>query len=241
VVMVNGPISEEIGIGCEQGAAGKGYHANGSLGYAINLIAYTVGGSKPPTIDKSTLASPSDYVCWVFGENEASLPPGWEPLHVDQGFKKADSVVTVMCSYPPIENIDHWSINTEEHLRWWSYLVNPIHNIGGSCKSDFMKQSPIVALGPEHAQLIASKGWTKDKFRQELWKQSRIPLSAYPSQCAEMEILEDTYGPVTSESIIPITIKPEQFLIVIAGGVGKHSHYFPPFFRAFPASRLIKK
>lgn len=240
IVIVNGPVVKEIGIGCEQGAAGKGYHANGSIGYAINLIAYTVGGSRPPMIDRSTLASPSDYVCWVFGENEYALPEGWNPLHVARGFKNSDSVVTVMASYPPAENMDHWSASVEEHMRWWSHIVSPLQNMGGPSVPQVMEQNPIIALGPEHAHLIALTEWSKDDFRKAFWEQTRIPLSVWPSACGQERLIE-ILGPVTDDSLIPITLKPEQFLIVIAGGDGKQSHYFAPFPGSFPVSKLVKK
>jgi hypothetical protein len=241
VVIVNGPIIKEIKLASGQGAAGKGYQANGSIGYAINLIAYIVGGSKPPLIDKSTLGSPADYVCWVFGENEDRLPTGWEPLHVDRGFKRTDSVVTVVACYPPVANIDHWSITPEEHLRWWSNLISPNMGMGGPNNPRAMTLNPIVALGPEHAELIASAGWTKNMFRQALWEQVHIPLSAWPNDRTKMEEFVNIFGPVTSESMIPITLKPEQIVIVIAGGDGKHSHYFAPFVSSQVTSMLITK
>ena len=240
IVIVNGPVVKEIGIGCEQGAAGKGYHANGSIGYAINLIAYAVGGSRPPMFDRSTLASPSDYVCWVFGENENALPEGWKPLHVERGFKHSDSVVTVMASYPPAENMDHWSASVEEHMRWWSHIVNPLQNMGGPSVPQVMEQNPLIALGPEHAHLIASGKWSKDDFRKAFWDETRIPLSVWPSACGR-ERLAEMLGAATDDSLIPITLKPEQFLIVIAGGDGKQSHYFAPLPGSFPVSRLIRR
>ncbi len=242
VVIVNGPIIKEIGLACEQGAAGKGHHPNGAIGYAINLIAYTVGGSKPPSLDKSTLGSPADFVCWVFGENEDKLPSGWEPLHVERGFKKTDSVVTVMSSYPPLDNADHGSVTPEEHVRWWSHMISPLLSIGGSHQPITMHQNPIVAVGPEHAQLISSAGWTKNDFRKALWEQARIPLSVWPSAFSDVKKLEDELGgPITPESMIPIVLKPENFCIVLAGGAGKHSHYFPPFVGSFTNSKLVMK
>ena len=240
IVIVSGPVAKEIGIGCGQGAAGKGYHANGSIGYAINLIAYAVGGSRPPMFDRSTLASPSDYVCWVFGENDRALPEGWKPLHVERGFKHSDSLVTVMASYPPAENMDHWSTSAEEHLRWWGHIVNPLQNMGGPCVPQVMEQNPIIALGPEHAHLIGSTKWSKDDFRKAFWEQTRIPLSAWPSACGR-ERLTEMLGPVTDDSLVPITREPEQFLIVIAGGDGKQSHYFAPLPGSFPVSKLIRR
>ncbi|MFC1986587.1 UGSC family (seleno)protein [Chloroflexota bacterium] len=241
IIIVNGPVIKEIGIASDQGAAGKGYHANGSIGYAINLIAYMVGGSRPPSVDKSTLGSPGDYVCWVMGENEDKLPPGWEPMHVERGFKKSDSVVTVMVGYPPPDNIDCWSVTPEEHLSWWGHLINPMMNVGGPCSPSSMQLNPIVVIGPEHAELIASAGWTKDDFRQALWEQARIPMSAWPSDCPKMEELVDYLGSLTPESMIPITFKPEQFVIAISGGDGKHSYYFAAFPGSFVISKLVTK
>lgn len=239
VVIVNGPVVGRIGLASEQGAAGKGHRANAAIGYAINLIAYIVGGSKPPAVDKSTLGGPGDFVCWIFGENESRLPPGWAPLHIDRGFKKLDSVVTVVNTYPPVDNIDHWSVTPEEHLRWWSHLINPMMSIGGPCNILTMDKNPIVALGPEHAQLIASAGWSKERFRQLLWEQARLPLSVWPAGCRDTNELAEKLGPLTSGSLIPITFRPEQFLVVVAGGDGKQSHYFPQFPPSLAASRLV--
>ena len=133
LVIVNGPIVFEVGIASRQGAAGSGHHANASIGYAINLIADIVGGSKPPSPDKSLLGGPGDFVCWIFGENQLALPQGWEPYHISRGFEKTDSVVTIMGIYPPVDNIDHWSVTPEEHVNWWANLVTPLLSIGGPC------------------------------------------------------------------------------------------------------------
>jgi len=240
LVIVNGPIVKEIGLASTQGAAGKGHLANASIGYAMNSIAYAVGGSKPPSPDKGTLAAPSDFTGWVFGENEDALPKGWNPYHVDRGFKREDSVVTVMGIYPPVENIDHWSVTPAEHISWWAHLVTPMVDMGGPCSTMNMEQPVIVGMGPEHAQLIAEGGWTQDQFRRAFWEQARIPLKAWPSGCST-KILEDKFGPVTPDTLIPITLKPDLFYTVIVGGAGKHSHFFSPFPGCLPVSKIVKK
>lgn len=233
IVIVNGPLVQEIGLAHGQGAAGKGHHANGSIGYAINLIAYGVGGSRPPSMDRSTLASPTDFVCWVFGENEEALPDGWRPLNKDRGFVDGDSVVTVMAGYPPIENMDHWSATAAEHVGWWGRIVSPLQNMGGPPIPQILEQNPIIALGPEHAQLIASQGWEKEDFRRAFWKATRAPLSAWPP-AARGDRLGDAL-----DSLVPVTLRPEQLLVLIAGGDGKQSHYFAPLPGSFPVSRLV--
>jgi hypothetical protein len=241
LVIVNGPIIYEIGLASRQGAAGSGHHANASVGYAINLIADIVGGSKPPTPDKSLLGGPGDFVCWIFGENQLALPQGWEPYHVDRGFKKTDSVVTVMGIYPPVDNIDHWSLTPEEHVNWWANLVTPLLSIGGPCWITQMEQPHIIALGPEHAQLLAAAGWRKDQFKKAFWEKARIPFSAWPKGCPNTDLLMKKFGPVRVDTPIPITLRPEEFHMVIAGGAGKHSHFFAPFPGCFPVTKPVRK
>jgi hypothetical protein len=241
LVIVNGPVVKEIGLAYGQGSAGKGHHANASIGYAMNSIAYAVGGSKPPSTDKGTLAAPSDFTGWIFGENEDALPKGWQPFHVDRGFKRGDSVVTLMGIYPPIENIDHNSVTPEEHVNWWAHLATPMASIGGPCRPTQMEQPHIIGVGPEHAQLIAGGGWTKDQFKKAFWEKARIPFSAWPKGCPQPDLVEKMLGSANPDTPVPITIRPEYLEVVIAGGAGKHSHYFAPFPGCVPVSKLVTK
>ena len=241
LVIVNGPIVREIGIASSQGAAGAEHHANASIGYALNLIADVVGGSKPPSPDKSTLGAPSDFVPWIFGENEDRLPQGWAPFHVKRGFDKTDSVVTVMAIYPPVENIDHWSTTPEEHLTWWGHLATPLVSIGGPCWISQMDQIHLVGIGPEHAQLVADAGWTADQYRKAFWEKARLPFSVWPKGCPNVDLLTRKLGPLGPDTPVPITFSPDHIQTFIAGGAGKHSHYFAPFPGCFPVSVKVEK
>ena len=242
LVIINGPIVKEIGIASAQGAAGKMHQANASIGYALSLIALTVGGSKPPSPDKSTLGTPAQFVPWIFGENEDALPLGWEPFHVKRGFKKEDNVVTVMGIYPPVENIDHWSVTPEEHLTWWGHLATPLVSIGGPCWETQMEQVHIVGIGPEHAELVAGAGWSEEQYRRAFWEKARLPFSAWPKGCPNVDIVAKKLGiTLKPETMIPITYRPENIETVIAGGAGKHSHYFAPFPECFPVSVKVQK
>lgn len=235
IVIVNGPVVKELEVASAQGAAGKGHHSNVAIGYAINLIAYNVGGSRPPSVDKSTLGSPADLVSWVFGENEEALPEGWKPLHVDRGYKESDSVVTVLSSYPPVDQLDHWSSTPAEHMRWWKHTISPLLGVTRGAEL-----CPIVALGPEHAGLLASAGWSKADFKKALRHETRIPLSAWPAGCREIiGSVAASLGTIGPRSLLPIVLDPEQFQVVIAGGTGKHSHYFSPFSGSMTSSRLV--
>ena len=108
------------------------------------------------------------------------IPAGWDPLHVELGFKKSDNVVTVLACYPPVNNHDHRSVIPEEYVRYWSRLISPNMGAGGPSYPKVMQQSPIVALGYEHADLMASAGWSKDMFRKALWEQSKKDNIRFP-------------------------------------------------------------
>jgi len=241
LVIVNGPIVKEIGLAYSQGAASRMHHANASLGYAIDLIAAVVGGSKPPSPKKTTLGSPADYVAWVFGENEDALPRGWQPYHVDRGFKRTDSVVTVMGIWPPVNVVDLWSATPEELSNWYSHAVSPLLSIGGPCWISQMEQPHIIGLGPEHAEIYAKAGWTKDQIKKAIWEKTRIPFSSWARACPNQTAFKEKFGEVTPDTLVPITLKPEYLQIVVAGGKGQHSHYFAPFPSSSPVSKVITK
>lgn len=224
MLLINGPIIKALGIAYSQGAAGSGYHPNVSMGYAINLIGYVVGGSKPPDIDKSTFGSPCDCVAWVFGENEDANP--WEPYAVEHGFKPTDNVVTVKNVYPTVDMPAHTSTTPEEYLKWWSYVLNPLMHVPLCCSNE----PYFIVLCPEYAEMLSKAGWTKAMFRKTLWEITHAPLSAYSTGCDMCGIgpVPEALRPATPDTMIPITLKPEGIEIVVAGGAGKHSQYFAP-------------
>lgn len=241
LVIVNGPIIKEIGIASTQGAATRGHHANAAIGYAINLLAMVPGGSKPPQQKKATLGSPMDFVAWIFGENEAKLPKGWKTYAEDRGFKRTDSVVTLMGIWPGINVVDLWSASPEEHSTWFSRSVSPLNSVGGPCFSVQLTQPHIIGLGPEHLDMYVKQGWTKEQIAKAIWEKTRIPFSSWAKGCPEQVVFRQKFGEVTPDTLVPITLKPEYLQIVISGGAGQHSHYFAPFLKASPVSKIVKK
>jgi hypothetical protein len=240
LTIINGPIVKEIGLASDTGAAGKGHHANAAIGYAMNSILYTIGGSKPPETDKGTLAAPSDFTGWIFAENEDALPKGWTPFHVDRGFKKTDSVVTVQGIYPAVSNHDHASNTIPKQLKYWGNIISPLLSANDTCVPAASAVPSIIAIGPEHAQLLTSGGWNKQEVTKALWESIHLPLSSWPTGCTTENLEKGLGQKITPDTQIHLTKTPDTLWLMIAGGPGKHSHYFPPFLGCNPVSRLIK-
>jgi hypothetical protein len=221
--LVNGPIADELGLASGTGAAGLWYQPNTAIGYAIGLVSKIVGGSRPPHQDKSTLASPADLLNWTLAENEAENP--WTPLAVERGFAATDDVVTVKVVYPPIDIGDHQSETGADLLRYISRCINQPYVYA-------MRHQPVLlGLCPEHAATLADDGWTKDAIRAYLWENARYPAFVYAKPAWEAgsvapnaDFPDLRYG---SDTLLPIVARPEDIQIVVCGGAGKHSHFWP--------------
>ncbi|MBI4319292.1 MAG: hypothetical protein HY675_12450 [Chloroflexi bacterium] len=235
LVLVNGPIVREIELATGTGAAGLCYHANASIGYAIGLIAKIVGGSKPPDRDKSTMASPADLLHYVFGENESESP--WESYAVEHGFNKTDDVVTVKGVYQSLDVSEHNSPTGEGILNYTARSINQPYTYP-------LRHEPVL-LGwcPEHAAVLARDGYTKDSIRHYLWQHARYPSTVYAEpawergKCGPTEDFPDLgFG---SDTLLPIVARPEDFQMIVCGGAGKHSQFWPG--PKAMASRLVDR
>ena len=92
-------------------------------------------------------------------ERRRPAPKGWNPLHVDRGFKRApDSVVTVMGIYPPIENIRSLGRPPAEQMQWWKYLITPLMDVNGPCSPIEYKPTQNHRSGPGARPIYGVRG-----------------------------------------------------------------------------------
>lgn len=178
MVVFNGPVIQEIGMNTGIGALGPFNHANASIGRCWTLISKNLGGSgKPGETYLGSLGNPINYNNLCMPENEEGLPPGWNPLHVQKGFKKSDSVVSFF---------NGWSFS---NIAWYSPL--PQHEVIRGWLENFFsygtRQATLV-LDPIVAADVAAAGYkSKEAFARFLadntgtpgwlfWSQNRMAL-----------------------------------------------------------------
>ena len=228
LVIINGPIRKNLKINSGYGAFGPGTLANASIGRAIRLILLNVGGAIPGKVDKATHGQPGKYT-YVIGENEEQSP--WEPLSLERGFHREESTVTVIAGESPHNVNDHSSISGSGILTTIAGTLasqgnnNILYQMGG----------PIVVLGPEHAETIARDGYTKKEVKEFLFEKARIPKRAFSE-----EQQKQRFASLAEEALIPITAIPENIVVVVAGGAGKHSMVIPTFGNTAAMTKLIE-
>ncbi|MDX9820390.1 MAG: UGSC family (seleno)protein [Syntrophales bacterium] len=224
LVLVNGPLADFLEINASYNAMGQGKLANAVIGRAIRLVLTNIGGGTPGVLDRSTMGSPAKYA-FCFAENEEENP--WhQPLHVERGFPESTSTVTVCGVEGPHNVNDHGSRSAEEILQTiGGVLATPGTNqlyLGGE---------PLIALGPEHAAVIFRGGFSKNDVKRYLFKNARVPLNRISRGNMERFVKNwpERFKGLAEGDGVPIAEKPEDIMIVVCGGLGRHSAVIPTF------------
>lgn len=246
VIIINGPILDELAIGYSTCALGSHQPVNIALGYFINLLRVVIGGAVPPDFDKSSLGSRGDLVAIVLGENEKANP--WkESYAVEHGFKPSDNVVTAFSAYLGTNNSDHFSVRGEDLLNTLSIGIAGVGCGFTACLTQYDKPSTFgnevkyvfLFLNPEHANTIYKNFPTKRLVKEYLVKNVVAPYKTYASGLCKPP---ETFGPYDNDTMIPRFTQPESIHIVVAGGPGKQSQIWPAFPTCqHPVSVLVKE
>jgi hypothetical protein len=93
MMVVNGPVRNEIGMNCSSGALSPFNYANSVIGRAWTLLSINFGGAKIAENFTATTGNGVNYNNMCCGENEELSI--WEPFHVQKGFKPAESAVSL--------------------------------------------------------------------------------------------------------------------------------------------------
>ncbi len=215
LVIVNGPIRESLGMNSSSGAYGPGWRSNATIGRAVRLVLLNIGGGYPGTGDMSTQGAPSKYT-YCIAENEEANP--WLPLHVERGFQKDESTVTVLAGEPPHNINDHSGRSAEDILT----LVAGAMAVTGA-NNAYTGGQTLLALGPEHANTISIDGFDKLAISQWLSKHARIPLERYTH-----DTLMERFGRIP-DGPVPMVSSSDDLIIMVLGGPGKHTSWVPTF------------
>jgi len=164
--IVNGPIRNRLGINCQGNIFGPGHRPNATIGRAVRLIVLNVLEIRPHDLDQSTQGTPAKFSC-CFGENEEESP--WEPLHVEMGFPAEASTVTAQLIRSDL-HVEHRS--TQDPLHILHSLADSLSYSGGIYEAPPYNRNngAVVVMGPEHAQIVAAGGWTKQQVREFLYE-----------------------------------------------------------------------
>jgi len=207
--LVNGPVAEELEFNSGTGCLGPGNIANATIGRAIRLCLMNIAGAVPGIGDHATMGSPAKY-SYCFAENEEESP--WEPLHVERGLPEDSSAVTVLGMEAPHNVNDHRSQRAEDVL---DTIVHTAATAG--CNNSHVPGEMLVIMSPEHAQTVAGEGWSKADVKNYIHEKAvvSVELGDRGGRRLDKKWVKD--------DLVSITRSPEDVVVVVAGGVGRHT------------------
>ena len=126
MAVVNGPVREELKMNSGIGALGPFNQANAVIGRAWTLISLNLGGSgKPGEIYMGSQGNNLNYNNLCFAENEEELPKGWNPLHVQKGFKPGESVISTFLGWGITHPDQSFGRAFHEQIPFWLKFISP--------------------------------------------------------------------------------------------------------------------
>lgn len=167
VMIVNGPITKQIGMNSGVNALGQGNRANATIGRALQLIVRNVGGGIPGGIDRATLGNPGKYTfCFCEDESDAE----WPSLSMDRGYTREDSVVNLFAGSGVQPFVDQQSRQPESLAK---NLANSLRSVANT--RSFGMADAIIVISPEHRRVLRECGWTKPNLKQALYDELKTP------------------------------------------------------------------
>ncbi len=239
LVLVNGPIVKQLKINAGAGALGPSSknRPNVTIGRALRLIYMNIGQAYTGVMDMDTIGSANKFSLCA-GENEEANP--WNPFHVDRGYARDTSTVTVLTVYASSDLLDFYNTTPEGILDTVAMTAkNPAIGSTGrwleggwavpQTKEKIIERN-LVMLCPEHADLIARAGWSKAQVQHYLYRHATMSFRELRAN-REPSTLRvgrpDLQWLVDHPDLqVPIAEVPECYEIAVVGGAAGRSMYF---------------
>lgn len=229
MIIVNGPIREQLRLDCGQGLLRPGHQANTSIGRYYRLFARNVPRFLPGSTDMATFGQ---MFRAVVAENDAACRDmGWQPLHETRGFAPDDSVVTITSVRSMSDPFTTAGEAPKRHLDymvdWVKRMVEPYQSSMGYAESHVLLLSPVIA------SVLARGGYSKRDVSDYLLRNATVPADYYEWSMTQ----QDHHPPGTTladlvaagklppawlassdpHRQVPLLLPQSQFLVVVAG------------------------
>jgi hypothetical protein len=226
LLIVSGPLADEIGMNSDVNLFGPGNRPNATIGRATRLILRNVFQMLPGISDKSTQGHPGKF-SFCIAERMRGNP--WPPLCQAQGYPEGTSSVTAYAG-AGFCNIENHGGNTPEQIL--GSVADAMANYG--CIT--LGQS-VVILAPEHMQIVADAGWTREQTQRFLYTHAKRSVDGMKSvgkfRDREYDSQHGAGAHALSEAgFMHRGLTPDDILITMGGGdAGGHSCFIPSWSR----------
>jgi hypothetical protein len=259
LIILNGPITQELGFNVTQGVMRDGFQANTTVGRFWRLYLRNIAGFLPHRTDKATFGN-----TWrvVVPENEDVLKEiGWPPLSVDMGFSAGDNTVTISRFSGGGVASSIAGSTPERLLRMVAdgLVRQTFWQICFTMGVGYGTLRPLALMSPIIAHAIAAAGWSKQDVKNYLFEHARMPAWEFERLLRDWvdkpiwnlqeearlgNIPADIFAASDDPNrLVPIVWEPNHIMLVVTGDPARNSCYV--FGQngqlGFPVTKRIRK
>ncbi|MDX2155781.1 MAG: hypothetical protein SFW09_04645 [Hyphomicrobiaceae bacterium] len=216
LIVINGPIRQEIGASGGFNALANSDRATAVIGRAIRLGLINILDVRPGGIDRSTFGHPGKFSFCVAEDEEDTT---WTPLAQMRGVPQGVSAVTVMAAQGPRQLMNEWTTVPEEIIETFAaeMRANQRHYsiYGGNY---------VVVVPRQLREHFQKAGWSKADIGRLLFERARIKRKEW-GDVGKGAVVRDR-----GESVYTALSAPEDALVIAAGGpAGGFGAIIPPW------------
>jgi hypothetical protein len=216
LIVVNGPVREELGMDGTFNALASSDRATTVVGRAIRLTLNNLLDVRPGVADRSTLGHPGK-ISYCIAEDEANSP--WLPLADERGIPAGLSAVTVMAAGSPRQIMNEWTTKPEEILDTFVAEIKANMRHYSIWAGNYA-----IVLPPQLRTHFAAAGWSKADIRRYVFDNAWIHRREW-ADCGKGSVVAEKgdkkYQALTDE---------DHLLVIAAGGpAGGFGAVIPPW------------
>lgn len=220
MIVINGPIRKRLNFNCGTNALGPYNRSNAVVGRAFTIVSKIVGDLRNNVNAWESLGSNLQYNNLCFAENEENLPEGWDPLHVQMGFKPNDDVVSVGIGWTSVSSVGGSQSLYPTHFLIRDYMRSL--SASGSAATILMDPTVAALLKDTHgfktkAQLAEWFSQNVEKTAGSYWGNGVIQSTAVPFALQGLEPYA-SWKKLPDDTLIKPFTNPGAIRVVVTGG-----------------------
>jgi hypothetical protein len=232
LVVVSGPVVEEMGFEHSANALGANRRANATIGRFAQMLRHFAGRGGGVLQTHGTMGHPG-RLTYCIAEHPQTL---WPSFHTQCGFKQGESSVSVMAAEGPNSINNHYADSGEKVL----LTIADCLAHAGTTNYYWHFGCYVVVLGPGHAELVA-KDFTREQARRflfdkarrstdELKRLGRMPVTPREKSKVEYGTMRSPFDHEEQIHFLESGAEGGKFSAIIPGWVGCYA----PITRAVP-------
>ncbi len=217
LIVINGPVREELGMNGGFNALAGSDRATTVIGRTIRLVLGNLLDARPGGVDRSTLGHPGKF-SYCIAEDEENSP--WRPLAEERGVPEHASAVTLMSAGAPRQIMNEWTTEPKQILDTF------IAEIRANMRHySIYAGNYVMIVPPQLRDHFEAAGWSKADIRRYVFEQARIKRSEW-ADCGKGAVVGSK-----GEREYAALPDPDHLLVVAAGGpAGGFGAIIPPWF-----------